>query len=120
MVKRPRKKIFLALAFLSFVALCIFIYAFPPTMQLSLGFVSLPILLFAFLCLFLFLYSLTAYLFRSFIHGILVGLFPIVYLFMRLQDLKSPLFLVLLAGIFVALEILLVQLTKDPNKVKHT
>jgi hypothetical protein len=60
----------------------------------------------------IFFYSVTAYLFRSFIHGILVGLFPVIYLIMRLNDLTSPLFFVLLAAIFVVLEILLVQFTR--------
>ena len=60
----------------------------------------------------IFFYSLIAYLFRSFIHGILVGLFPVIYLIMRLNDLTSPLIFVLLAAIFVVLEILLVQFTR--------
>lgn len=103
---------------LSLLALLYCFYFLPPTFVISFMGITISILYVIFLFLFLFFYSLTAYLFRSFVHGILIGLFPIFYLTMRLNDLRNPIFFVLLAGIFVALEILLLQFTK-PKPVDH-
>jgi hypothetical protein len=91
--------------------LLVSIFLFPPDLSLKLSLITIPLYAALFIVAFLFLYSLTAYLTRSFIHGILIGLFPVVYLIMRLNELTNPLFFVLLAGIFVGLELLLVQLT---------
>jgi len=112
MNRKKRKKIFLITALISLVSITVIILLLPPTFEISLPFLSLPIIWLTFVFIFLFLYSLTAYIFRSFIHGILVGLFPITYLILRLNDVTGPIFFILLLGLFVAMEILLVQVMK--------
>ncbi len=112
MRKKQRKKIFLISSVVSLVGLITIILFLPPTFEISFSLLSLPIIYISFILIFLFLYSLTAYVFKSFIHGILVGLFPITYLILRLNDLRNPIFFILLLGLFIAMEILLVQMTK--------
>ena len=104
MHRKKRKRIFLITSLISLIGLTAIILFLPPTFAISLPFLSLPIFWLTFILIFFFLYSLTAFVFRSFIHGILVGLFPITYLVLRLNDVTGPIFFILLLGLFVAME----------------
>lgn len=118
MARKQRKRIFLLVAVLSLGGIVALINFSSPEAIISIGWVSIPSYIILFPLIFVSLYSLTAYAFRSFIHGILLGIFPVVYLTMRMNELTSMLFLVLLAAIFITLEILLVQLTRIPAEKK--
>lgn len=71
-----------------------------------MGILKIPVLwLFLFLTA-IFCFCLPFYIFKSKKHGILVSLFVITYLFFRLGGLTHPLFLIILIGLFLTLELL--------------
>jgi len=53
-------------------------------------------------------------------HGFLLALFIISYLLLRLNDLNHPIFFVLLAGFFIALEFFFAQSEKKQHSPKKT
>jgi hypothetical protein len=106
MLKRKGFFLLLFVCFLSLGSILGLLFFLSPTFQFSVGFTSLSIFPLFFVFLFLFLFSLVAVLSRSKKHGILLGLFVDSYLLLRLEKLTHPFFLVLLAAIFLALELL--------------
>ncbi len=104
--------------FFSIIILGLFlflVFLFPPDQKLSLPFQSIyiPSLPVFFLLIFLFLATLIIYLFRSLIHGVLIGLFVVSYLLLRLNNLTQPFFLLILALMFLLLEFLFYQKKKQ-------
>jgi hypothetical protein len=99
-------KLFLLLGIPSFLGLMATIFFFSPDTNLSLSNYKIPLLPLFFLLLFSFFFSLGSFLFKSKIHGLLLGLFVISYLLFRLNNLTHPFFFILLAGLFLTLELL--------------
>jgi hypothetical protein len=100
---------------LSLVALGLFVYFIAPTTQLIPN-ELLAITPFAnqsatatrmlfFILLALFLFSSGTYVFKSKTHGILIASFAVIYLVFRLSNLTNPFFLILLAALFLTLEL---------------
>ena len=114
-LKQKRNILFFSLFLLSSISLLYLIFYQPPNLQIHLMTLSLSILLFFFVALFCFLLSLGSLALRSTKHGILLGLFAVSYLIMRLNSLTHPFFLLLLLGIFLALELLFIGRRKKLN-----
>ncbi|HSA83865.1 MAG TPA: hypothetical protein VLF20_03180 [Patescibacteria group bacterium] len=108
MRQRKRSIVLLIISILSFLALAYLIFFISPDYQLlvprSFSVVGSS-LIFFFPLLFLFCFSLITYLFKSKTHGLLVGLFVITFLLFRLSNLTHPFFFILLAGLFLTLEL---------------
>lgn len=102
--KRPINLLMLSL--LSFVGLGLLIFFFQPTAHFSLFILQLPVLPFFFVLLFFSCYGLCSYLFKSRRHGILITCFVIIYLLFRLNNLTHPFFLIILAALFLTVELL--------------
>jgi hypothetical protein len=105
---RPRPKKFLALSILSVTALALLINSFPPDFKIQIFTSHLSPLTshLLFPLLFLFLFSTTTFITKNIKHGMLLGLFVICYLGLRLVNLTHPFFFLLLAGLFLMLELL--------------
>jgi hypothetical protein len=99
-------KLFLLLGIPSFLGLIATIFLFSPDTNLSFGNYKIPILPLFFLLLFNFFFSLGSFLFKSKTHGLLLGLFVISYFLFYLNNLTHPFFFILLAGLFLTLELL--------------
>jgi hypothetical protein len=97
---------FLVLSILSLFVLSALILFFPPGWILDIGYWKLEILYVFFPLLFLFLFFIGTYLFKSKKHGFFIGLFVMLYLIMRLNSLTHPFFFILLAGLFLTLELM--------------
>jgi hypothetical protein len=95
---------FLLLSIITFTALGFVVYFFPPNYTVT----SLQIsIVYAFYTLiFLSLFSAGSFIFKSHVHGILLGLVVVAYLLFRQNDLTHPFFALLLAALFLVLELL--------------
>lgn len=92
---------------LCFVLLSLIIIYIPPTSTLIIAGVPLsPLPYFLMLTFGLFL-AISALLFNTVIHGILIGLFLVCYLLLRVNDLAHPFFLILLSAIFLTIELMI-------------
>ena len=115
MRRKKRSLKFLALSLLSFIFLLYIIVYTPPSFKFTIfpaernlasqDNFQIPILIPFFTLLFIFVYSIIAFMFKSSIHGVLAGLFVVLYLVLRMKDLTHPFFLVLLFAIFLTLDI---------------
>lgn len=106
MRQRKRPTILLLLAILSFIGTISFVIFFSPSHQFTLITVQIPVLFLFFVTLFLCIFSATSYFFKSKIHGLLLGLFLVCILIFRLNNLAHPFFFILLAALFLTLELL--------------
>src|SRR4051812_19864612 len=97
--------ILLVTSILLFCALVFLILFFSPDFQLSFMDISIPIIYPFFLLFCTFLLTLLTVLLRSIHHGVLIALFATLVLIFRLNGLTHPFFLVILAGIFLMLEL---------------
>jgi hypothetical protein len=77
---------------------------FPPTYLVSLPFISFSILYMLLALVFIFFFAVGTLSFKTRFNGMLLGLFVVCSLILRINDLKHPLFLILLAAFFIALE----------------
>lgn len=98
---------YLVFAILSGTGLGLMIYALPPTTQYSLLSIPLSILLLFFPLVFCFFFFTIAAIFRSRLHGALVASFVTLYLLFRISSLTHPFFFILLAALFLAIELML-------------
>jgi len=119
-MKRNRRPLLLLLtAIVSLCLFAIFVLLFSPNMMLlplslvsgvlpfhTNGLLQIPSLLIFFLLLGVFLFSFGSYLFKSKKHGVLIAGFVLIYLLFRLKGLTHPLFLFLLAALFLTLELM--------------
>ena len=92
---------------LSFIGLGIVIYYLPPTANYTVASLPLSILLLFFPLLFSFFFFAISALFKSNWHGSLVASFVTLYLLFRINNLTHPFFLILLAALFVSLELMI-------------
>ncbi|HVZ58773.1 MAG TPA: hypothetical protein VG935_03425 [Patescibacteria group bacterium] len=106
MRRKKRQLIYLILAVISFVSFIFIVLLVSPLKEISLGFIDISPLIIFFIPLVLFFFSLPTFIFRSKKHGVLLSLFVLVYLLMRIFGLTHPLFLVLLIGLLLTLELL--------------
>src|SRR3972149_8387684 len=103
-MRRRRQIRFLAVSFLLLVALIYLIWNFPPSFQFSIfNFSILPLF---FTLFFLFIYFLFSFILANKRRGFLIGLFAIIFLFLRLNYLTEPFFLILLLILFGSVELL--------------
>lgn len=99
---------FLLLSIVTFAMLGFTVYFFPPDysvvpFQLP---VQIPIVYFFYTLLFLGFFTLGSFIFKSKVHGVLIALVVIAYLLFRQNDLTHPFFALLLAALFLVLELL--------------
>lgn len=91
-------------------ALCALVYLIvtvPPTTSYDALFtMQLSVLPVFHALLFLFLFGISSFLLRSKIHGVLIGLVVVIYLLFRQNDLTHPFFALMLAALFLVLELL--------------
>lgn len=104
--QRKRSLTLLILALFSLITMLLLVGFFPPTHEFPLFTLQIPILYIFFITLFLCCFSATSYFFKSKVHGILLGLFLVSILVFRLNNLTHPFFFILLAGLFLTLELL--------------
>lgn len=105
--KLTNRILFFMLFILCFVLLSLIIIYIPPTSTLIIAGVPLsPLPFFLMLTFGLFL-AISALLFNTVIHGILIGLFLVCYLLLRVNDLAHPFFLILLSAIFLTIELMI-------------
>ena len=104
---RKRSIIYLVISIASLIGVLGIIFLLPPTHGFNiLNFkFNISILLLCFI--FLFLFSVCRYFFQNKKHGIILGLFAVLYLVLRIFDFVHPLFLFLLIALFLSLELLL-------------
>ncbi len=108
---RQRKKsfrslLFIVTALLSCAGFVFLISFFPPDYQLTFFGLKLSILSLFFTLLFLVLFCAGTVLLKSKTQGLLISLFVICYLLFRLNNFTHPFFFVLLASLFLTLELL--------------
>jgi hypothetical protein len=104
MSKRPLP--FLILSAITLICLTALISLFAPDQQLTINNLQLTPLYGFFALLFLFIFSTFTYLLKSKKHGILIAGFALIYLVFRLNDLTHPFFFILLAALFLTVELL--------------
>lgn len=103
-----------------FLTLLLIIFFVSPATQLNLGFFSLSVLYPVFFLVFLFCFGIGTLLFRNRFHGMLLSLFVICFLLLRLNDLKHPIFFVILAALFVTTEFFFAQSGKHTAKTHRS
>lgn len=113
MRRKKRQFFFLVLTILSLIATLLVIFFLSPNHNLALGPLTLSPLIIFFIPLGIFFFSLPTFVLKSPKHGILLSLFVISYLIFRLTGLTHPIFLVLLIGLFLTLELLFSN--RQPN-----
>lgn len=106
MRRKKRHSLYLILAILSLISLLLIIFLISPTSSLNLGIFKLSMVWIFFIPVVVFFFSLPTFLLKSKKHGILTAAFVTAYLVFRLAGLTHPLFLILLMGLFLTLELL--------------
>jgi hypothetical protein len=102
-----------------FLLLTAILFFLPPGAQVPFAFISLSMLTLVFPLVFLLFFGIGTLLFRSRFNGLLLGLFVVSALLLRLNDLKHPLFLILLAAFFITLEFFFAQTgKKQPHRAQ--
>jgi hypothetical protein len=102
--RRRHNFIYLLLGILFAILTIYILFTFPPSSKLAVGNIGIPIIP-------IFLVSLTGFIFCTFTfifiqktQGILIGIFVILYLILRMIGLTHWIFLVLVLGLFTAVE----------------
>lgn len=106
LLKRRRNPFMLVLFCLFLFSLGILLLYFPPTSYYNIGGFHITLLPVFFFFLFGVFFSGGAFLFKSKSHGILFGLFIVIYLILRINNLTHPFFLILLFALFLTLELM--------------
>lgn len=107
-------KVLLLIAF--FIIISFQILYIPPTYQIHFLQFRLPILYVFFISVFGFLLFLGELTFNNKKHGLFLGLFVVFYLNFRLFNLNHPLFLFLLIGLFLIVELIFAQFNSTKPK----
>ncbi len=114
---RKRRLSLLIIGIISLIGLAVLVYFCAPTtiftfsdlsLQLPIPlerFMYLPSMILFFVLMLFSLFGLGAYLFKSKIHGILIGSFVVIYLIFLLNHLTNLFFLLLLLALFFTLEL---------------
>ncbi len=97
----------LCLSVFCLILLSLLIYNLPPTFVFNIGIIRIPVFLPFIVLISVFLYFLSMFLVRKKIISFLVSVFGIVVVLFILNDFTNPLFFILLALLFVIIEILL-------------
>jgi len=105
MRKRKRLLILPILSIISLACLTYLIFAFPPNTLIIFYNFKITALPIAFLLSFIFLWTLLWFVFANKIQGLLLSIFPLIYLILRLNNLTQTFFLVLLFILFAGLEL---------------
>ncbi len=103
--KRKRSILFLVIGLISLFSLGFLVYAIDPNFQINILTLSIPMLPIFMILLFATLFFLGSFAFKSKTHGVLIGVFVIIYLLFRLNHLTHPFFLILLFALFLTLEL---------------
>lgn len=104
---RKRKKLLILpiLSIISLACLTYLIFAFPPNTLIVFYNFKITALPIAFLLSFIFIWTLFWFVFANKIQGLLLSIFPLIYLILRLNNLTQTFFLVLLFILFAGLEL---------------
>lgn len=105
MRQRKRSYTLLFMGIISFLVLFYIILFLSPTYEVQSSNFTFPIMYLFFLSFFLFVFSLITFIFKSKTHGLLIGLFFVSFLIFHLNDLAHPFFFILLAALFLTLEL---------------
>lgn len=105
------------ITFLSLIAIILFI---PPSFRFVTPLFSFSILSVAFPLVFVLFFAIGTLLFKTRMHGFLLSSFVTSYLLLRLNDLNHPIFFVLLAAFFIALEFFFALPGKKHHRRKET
>ncbi|MGH7204333.1 MAG: hypothetical protein ACREHC_07855 [Candidatus Levyibacteriota bacterium] len=92
-----------------FILLGLILYYFSPSAEFVIFSIHLSILLAFFPLLFFALFFAGTTIFRSKWQGTLIASFVVLYLTFRLNNLTNPFFFILLAALFVTLELMIVN-----------
>ncbi|CAN5139461.1 hypothetical protein BH09PAT1_BH09PAT1_3040 [soil metagenome] len=106
MRRNKRQFIYLIFTIISALCTCLVLLFVSPVKPFSLGFITISPLILFFIPVLLFFFSLPSFILKSRKHGLLLSLFVLSYLIFRLTGLTHPIFLVLLLGLFLTLELL--------------
>lgn len=88
----------------------------PPSKNVILLGIPINVLFFFFPILFIFIFSLLSFIFQKKKHGILAGIFLVVYLLLRLLGFTHILFLLILLALLLILELLFANKSPKPNR----
>jgi hypothetical protein len=105
MRRRKRSWLYLLTAAISLIATLLIIFFLSPSEKIQLGFLSVSPLVLFLAPLLLFFFSLPTFFLKSPKHGILLSLFVLLYMIFRVNNLTHPIFLFILLGIFLTLEL---------------
>ncbi len=97
------------ITFVTFLLVLTMAFMVPPTTRIPHPFGSFSILSIVFPLLFILFFGIGTLVFRTRLNGFLLSMFIISALLLRMNDLKHPLFLVILAAFFIALEFYFTQ-----------
>lgn len=106
------------IGFVTLLLLTLIIIFIPPSFRLTAPFFSLSIISIALPLVFLLFFAIGTLLFKTRMHGLLLSLFIVSYLLLRLNELNHPIFFVLLAAFFIALEFYFDQSGKKHHSQK--
>ncbi|HUQ85647.1 MAG TPA: hypothetical protein VM077_04945 [Candidatus Limnocylindrales bacterium] len=106
MRKKKKNLKYLITTAASLPLLAYLIYSFPPDFKLTIMGYQLSVIYLFFPLLFLSLLSTISLISKSSKHGLLFGLFAVCFLSFRLNGLTHPFFFLLLAALFLVLELL--------------
>lgn len=116
-MRKKRALPLLLVSLLSLICLLFVIFFIPPTYAVTIVGLQINILFFFLPLLFIFTYSLLSFAFQKKTHGILAGIFLILYLVLRLGGFTHPLFLLILLALLLILELLFVN--RAPKSTGH-
>ena len=103
---RERNWFFLFTGVLSLTGLIYMVVALPPTHIVSLNELNFSVIYLTFLLLWLSSFCIFSFIFKSAKHGVLTSLFIVAFFWLRLNKLLHPMFAILLAALFLTLELL--------------
>jgi hypothetical protein len=106
-MRRKKRSLFSLIGvLLSLGLLTILILFVAPNSSVSIGIITISTLWIFLLAVAIFCYSLPLFALKSKKHGILLSIFVITYFIFRLNGLSHPLFLIILIGLLLTLELL--------------
>ena len=96
----------IVISILTVAALTYLILKFSPSARFLILNYQFPVIALFLALLFIFLFSLSAFILTSTRRGVLIGLFAVIYLILRLNNLTHPFFLIMLLILFACVELL--------------
>lgn len=108
----------LPITIILFILVLVIFFLVPPSTQIPLGFTSFSIRYVALTLVYLLFFGIGTLIFKTRLNGTLLALFVISFLVLRLNDLKHPIFFVILAALFITVEFYFSQSGRNAEGIK--